>query len=266
MSFKIHPSAFNWLLVVLLSAGAPSLSAQAQAPVPQPDATLGVALRSLASRSGVAFVGQITQIERAGDVELIHFRVDQQILGDTPSPCILREWAGLWAGGEQRYYPGQRAMVFLHAASGSGFSSPVDGAEGMVPVIPQGAENSPLLDTRHLDTRLLRSIGDPLPDHSVSAVLLSEAATLVQHWQDATWAEPVRRPLPVEAVPSIVSTDPGTGAPISTPVGTHRLVPSVPRPQPVAAPIARGPIASPVLDDPQIHDPQIHVPQIHAPR
>lgn len=199
----------------------------AQAQVPTPDTTLGVALRNLASRAGVAFVGQVTQIERTGDVVLVHFRVDQNLLGDAPNPYILREWAGLWPHGEQRYYPGQRAMVFLHTPASSGFSSPVDGAEGMVPVIPQGAENTPLLDVRRLDTRLLRNVGDPLPDSTTSAILLTDAATVVQRWHDPTWTEPVRRPLPVEAIPTIVSTDPTTGAPISR----HRLVPSIPKPQ-----------------------------------
>ena len=43
----------------------------------------------------------------------------------------------------------------------------------------------------------------------------------------AAFAKPVRRPLPVEAIPTIVSIDPTTGAPISR----HRLVPSIPKPQ-----------------------------------
>ncbi|SEG53929.1 hypothetical protein SAMN05421819_3390 [Bryocella elongata] len=239
MSLRIHSSTIHSLLVVLLLASAFMRRAEAQGTaVPQPDATLGAALRSLASRAGVVFVGQVTQVERTGEVVLVHFRVDQQILGDAPSSFVLREWAGLWPNGEQRYYPGLRAMFFLHAASGSGFSSPVDGADGVVPAIPQGAEAIPLLDTRRLDARLQRSVGNPLPDASVSAVLLTEAASLVQGWQAPVWTEPVRRPLPVEAIPSIVSTDPGTGAPIRV----HRLQPSVPKPQPPQPdPVATSP-------------------------
>lgn len=197
-------------------AGAQSVDA-----APVPDASLGSALRSLASRAGVVFVGQVTQIDRSGDVVLISFRVDQALVGNPPSPYVLREWAGLWPMGEQRYYPGQRALIFLRTPSSAGLSTPVDDAEGVVPVLPQGAENIPLLDVRRLDTRILRHVGDALPSDSASAVLLSDAATVVRTWQQPTWTEPPRHALPPEIAPAVEASS-----------GARRLAPSLPRPIP----------------------------------
>src|ERR1700721_169838 len=40
-------------------------------------------------------------------------------------PFVLREWAGLWAGGVERYRVGQRLLMLLHAPDAMGLSSPV---------------------------------------------------------------------------------------------------------------------------------------------
>ena len=230
-----------------LAVSQPAARAQQPSDAPQqdiqPDTSLGVALRSLAARAGVVFVGQVTAIERSGDVVLVHFRVDQPILGDwgdASNPYTLREWAGLWPMGESRFYPGLRAMIFLHAPSSSGFSSPVDGMEGLVPVIPQGADQPPVLDIRRLDTRIQRAAGSPLPDASASAITLADAATVVQHWTDPTWTEPTRLALPVEVAPP--AAQPEVTAP-------RRLVPSVPHPSAPQPMSVRRPL--PVLDAPR---------------
>ena len=42
----------------------------------------------------------------------------------------IHEWAGLWAVGERFYRVGERLMLFLHAPSKLGLTSPVGGAAG----------------------------------------------------------------------------------------------------------------------------------------
>lgn len=218
-----------------------------------PEATLGASLRSLASRAAVVFAGQVTSIERSGEVVLVHFRVDQPILGVAPNPYTVREWVGLSPLGESRYYPGLRAVVFLHAPSGAGFSSPVDGMEGLVPLLPQGADGEALLDARRLCSRLERKPGDLL---SASAIALADAVAVVQGWQQPSWTEPVRRGLPVEAAPvASCGATCSLGAP-------HRLAPSLPKrlplepvasqplsPAPPAGPRRPGPLPIPVPVD-----------------
>jgi hypothetical protein len=217
--------------IALLARVAMPLAALPQDDIVQPDASLGAALRSLASRAATVFVGQVTSIDRSGDVVSISFRVDQGVAGSTtsivPGPLILREWAGFWPPGEARYYPGERALVFLHAPSASGFASPVDGPEGLIPVLPQGADQEPLLDARRLDTRIQRNLGDPLPAASTSAIRLSDATTFIQRWREPAWQEPARLALPPEATPPVASQP---ASPQPAPSFPQRLVPSLPRP------------------------------------
>jgi hypothetical protein len=138
------------------------------ATLPDPDATLGDALHSLASRAGVVFVGQVISIERKRGAVEVHFAVQQVVQGEVGATYTLREWAGLWPQGEQRYVLGQRAMIFLHPVSVAGLSSPVDGMEGIVPLVPTGADVPPVLDTRRLATRVKRAVGQPLSTESVT--------------------------------------------------------------------------------------------------
>jgi hypothetical protein len=157
-----------------------------------PDTSVGGALRSLASRAGLVFVGQVNRIERKGGVVEITFAVDKVVLGDVGSTYTLREWGGLWVAGEQRYQPGQRAMVFLHGVSAAGLSSPVDGMEGVVPLVPMGADAAPLLDVRRLAARVQRLQGKSMLGE---AVALNDAEVMVSHWRSPA-AEPALRLLP----------------------------------------------------------------------
>ena len=106
--------------------------------------------------------------------------MEQAVLGAPGAQYTLREWDGLWPQGQFRYTLGQRALVFLHGNSPAGFGSPVDGAEGVVPVIVRGANAPELLDVRRLSAALLRPVGAPLAQPT---------GTLRQ--------EPVRLPMPV---------------------------------------------------------------------
>jgi hypothetical protein len=167
---------------------------------------VGVVLRNLASRAGVVFVGQVMRIEhKTGTVEIV-FQVQQPVLGSAGATYTLREWGGLWAAGQQRYRLGERAMVFLrgpgNSANGSGLGSPVDGMDGVVPVVVQGANAAALLDVRRLAARVLRAQGAPIADAERGAISVTDGATVAAGWKNVETPEPVRRPLPVGVRPA----------------------------------------------------------------
>jgi hypothetical protein len=199
---------FTWVLLLLLLIGhaleerasAQMARASANAPVQTStavavavDTTLGGALRSLASRAGVVFVGQVVSVVRKAGVVEVRFAVEQTVMGSVGDTYTLREWAGLWTGGQQRYRVGQRAMFFFHAAKGeAGLSSPVDGAEGVLPLVPMGTDAVPLLDVRRLATRVLRAPGQPMTGDAIG---LPEARQVVAEWRTSK-SEPVQVALP----------------------------------------------------------------------
>jgi len=188
--------ALSGMAVALLLAR----SADAESVV-RPDTSVGAALRSLASRAEDVFVGQVVRVVRKGGVVEVEFRVDQSVMGTQGAEYKLREWAGVWPPGQNRYVVGERAMVFVYPLSACGLSSPVDGAEGVVPVMVQGVGEEPLLDVRRLATRVLRGQTEPLTDLESAAISLSEAAGVVRSWRELKWREPVRLPIPVKFRP-----------------------------------------------------------------
>ena len=125
--------------------------------------------------AGVIFVGEVTAIrQRTGEngasgVVEIDFRVDDAVRGCTSgSTYTVREWAGLWSAGDQRYRAGQRLLMLLHSPGAAGVSSPVWGTNGAIPV--RGTSSSPemasassaatplIADLRWVGTRLERAI------------------------------------------------------------------------------------------------------------
>ncbi len=181
--------------------------AQSATAAPAPPVGLAGEFSSLAGRAATIFVGQVISIERHGGATEIVFNVEQAVLGSPGSPgsqYTLREWAGLWPQGQFRYTVGQRALVFLNGASAAGFGSPVDGAEGVVPVIVQGANAPALLDVRRLSAALQRSVGTPLATEAEGAIRLSDALPLIAAGLRASAGrlprpEPVRLPMPVHS-------------------------------------------------------------------
>ncbi len=171
------------------------------------DTSLGDALRSLTARAGVVFAGQVIAVKRLGGVVEITFRVDEAVVGDVSASYTLREWGGLWTGGRERYRVGQRAMFFLHAAKATGggragFGSPVDGMDGVVPLVPMGADAPALLDVRRLATRVLRAQGQPMQG---DAIAMPDAVRVIAAARAVVPAggefEPVRLRLPQGVVP-----------------------------------------------------------------
>ena len=104
--------------MVLLTG--PWASGQSAA-VAQPQTVVDV-LHQLSDKADVIFAGQVMAIRRPDDgVVEVEFRVDQAIRGCVAgAPYVLREWAGLWAGDNQRYRVGQRLLMLLHAPSAGG--------------------------------------------------------------------------------------------------------------------------------------------------
>lgn len=105
-------------------------------------ATATDALHSMADRAAVVFVGTVTSIRRipgdgqsTGAVE-ITFAVEQAVAGcSAGSRYTVREWAGLWTATDRRFRVGERRLMLLHAPGPGGFSAPVDGAAGAIPVV-----------------------------------------------------------------------------------------------------------------------------------
>jgi hypothetical protein len=168
-----------------------------------PDASVGAALRNLASRSGLVFVGRVTAVSARGGVVEVSFAVEQPVLGSVGASYTLREWAGLWAAGQPRYRVGQRAMFFLHPPNAAGLSSPVDGMEGVVPVVATAANQPRLLDVRRLAARAQRKTGLPLDPPEKSAIALNDAAGCIAAWR-SPGPEPKRLPLPIAMPPEPV--------------------------------------------------------------
>ena len=190
------------------------LPAQSAPVTVSPQSSLTGELASLASRAGVIFVGQVVKIQPKGSVVDIDFTVEQPLAGASGSEFTLHEWTGLWPQGQTRYILGERALVFLRGASAAGFSSPVDGAEGVVPVIAQGANAPQLLDVRRLSSAVLRAPGEPLPSTANGAILLSDAFAVIAVTRDASpdrpndghlttrrLVAPVRWPVPLHGAP-----------------------------------------------------------------
>jgi len=91
----------------------------------------------LVRAAGIIFSGQVTSIERAATASgpyrastTVTFQVERAIRGTSPGQKLtMHEWAGVWTGGE-RYYVGERVLLFLHSPGKLGLTSLVAGAMG----------------------------------------------------------------------------------------------------------------------------------------
>jgi hypothetical protein len=132
------------------------------------------ALHQMADKAGVIFVGRVVKVQRrdggnvaSGLVE-ITFEVDQAIRGCAAGSYVLREWAGLWEGDDQRYRAGQRLLMLLHTPNAAGLSSPVDRMDGAIPIVrggsaplvgdSSGRQTPPAVDLRWVGAKLLHPV------------------------------------------------------------------------------------------------------------
>jgi hypothetical protein len=122
-------------LAVLLAAGTGRAQGAEAAP-----GTVEDVLHAMAQQAAVIFAGQVVGVRRAGGMDgatgvvEIEFAVDDAVRGVSGGSYTLREWAGLWAGGDQPLRAGQRYLMLLHAPSAAGLSSPVGGMDGAIPI------------------------------------------------------------------------------------------------------------------------------------
>lgn len=165
------------LAAALLTAPSPAATQTSLAPnleLSTIPTTAREELLHMAAQADIIFSGEVLTVTPhasftpgTGIVE-IAFRIDQPIRGcDGQATYTLREWAGLWTAGYQRYTPGQRLLVLLHAPSASGLGSPVGGQDGLIPVTGMGpapkstdttiAQNEPTVDLRWVQARLPRA-------------------------------------------------------------------------------------------------------------
>ena len=189
-------------LSLLALASALYASAQAQQTTLPPQ-TVEEALHQMSDSAGVIFVGEVTAIRsRSGEngssgIVEVDFRIDQAVRNCTPNTTYtLREWAGLWAAGDQRYRPGQHLLMLLHSPGSSGISSPVGGMTGAIPVrastpSPDTASaataSAPLIaDLRWVGTRLQR----PLP-YTSSTLVTAQTSPSVADTSTAAQQAPV---------------------------------------------------------------------------
>lgn len=160
-------------------------------------------LHHLSDRAGVIFIGQVLATRQSAGVAEIDFRVDTPILGCTPGPYTLREWAGLWTTNGNRYRVGQRLLMFLYPPGRSGMSSPVEGLHGAVPVRQASSSDAavaagPYVDLRWLATRLQRAIAYA-PTPSPRSETISQATQLVRAGTASTVANLISANAPLDS-------------------------------------------------------------------
>ena len=169
----------RWLRVAIACGiiGASAMLGQSVAAAPPQ--TVEDALHEMSNAAGVIFVGQVMSVRvvpgsgGAPGVVEVTFRVDQAVRGcSAGGTYVLKEWQGLWAGGDARYRAGQRLLMLLRSPGASGLSSPVGGMDGAIPIrgvesqIGSGASVSaasaaapePMVDLRWVGARMLRSL------------------------------------------------------------------------------------------------------------
>lgn len=211
------------VLIGALLCGWGGVAAKAEAP--GLDAEIRAEVGNLADRAATIFVGQIVGIHReAGTVE-VRFRVEQTVRGATGPTVVLREWGGNWAPGQVRYVVGMRVLAFLHGRSAAGLSSPVHGAEGLVPVVVQGARAPRLLDIRRVAASVVRTPGTPLPAEGDGALPLDDVLGMIAAGRGA----PARVGLPLR-VRSTVDLLSGSGSVWNASTGGMRTVEGAPAP------------------------------------
>ena len=129
-------------------------------------------LHAMSAQAGVIFAGEVLAIRHQGDAGTswvdVEFRVEEAIRGcGGQGTYRLREWAGLWTGGIQRYRVGEQLLMLLHAPSAMGLSSPVGGQDGAIPITGSGTAPGPkdnfarvgeqAVDLQWIEARLLRT-------------------------------------------------------------------------------------------------------------
>lgn len=158
----MRPCGAVWIACALaLCMGPAGALAQAagQPIAPMADSATKDALHDMVRLAGVIFAGEVVAVRRlpandgaAVGVE-IQFAVDDAVRGVDGGSYTLREWAGLWAAGDEPFHVGQRYLMLLHAPGAAGLSSPVGGMDGAIPIRGGAA-----VDLRWIAARAVRPV------------------------------------------------------------------------------------------------------------
>ncbi len=152
-------------------------------------------LARMEAQAGVVFAGEVVAIrflrpgglpgneagsqnasanfQSSGVVE-VELRVDEAVLGCAAGGRYeLREWGGLWMNKASRYRVGQRAVWMLYPPNAAGWSSPVGGMAGVLPL--SGWGTATVVDLRWVQTRLMRtgSVGRAMDPAGAGAVAVT---------------------------------------------------------------------------------------------
>lgn len=144
-------------LAEALAQRAATVTSQRVAPVVAeavPATTVQDELRTLTEEAAVIFEGEVVSIERKEGSVDVRWRIEEAVRGVAGAEYVQREWSGLWTNGD-RYTVGQRSLVMLHAPSVAGFSSPVRGMDGVMPL--KGDAVSGTVDLRWILTHVQRA-------------------------------------------------------------------------------------------------------------
>jgi hypothetical protein len=218
-------SKFGWFCGVVM-LGVPAFAQTA------PDTSVAVALSSLSARAGVVFAGDVIAVRHVGGVVEVEFQIEQNLKGAVSVSYVLREWDGLWAAGQRRYWVGERAVVFLHEAGKSGLSSSVDGMDGILPISAAGNVSAgPSVDVQRLRARVLRAAGAPMVDSAAQMPLAAVAMVVQPQPVGAPVTLPVRSPNP-EPLPLPIRALPTHEVPVMGP-SIPNLGPPTNEPQPI---------------------------------
>lgn len=193
-----------WIACVLaLCAGVGSSCAFGQVAAPPAsltDPATEDALHAMARLAGVIFTGDVVAVRRhdandgaAGVVE-IEFAVEDAVRGVSGGSYTLREWAGLWAAGDEPFRVGQRYLMLLHAAGAAGLSSPVGGTDGAIPIRGGTASASRTVDLRWIRTRVVQPIAyRAAPVAQPAASRVDDAAAAIPSTQTAAYGAVLSR-------------------------------------------------------------------------
>ena len=159
-----------------------------------PSTTVASALQEVAGQAAVIFTGTVaTVVADSNGGAKVKFLVEQGIRGvATGAGYTMR--ASHWAGGAERYYTGERALFLLTAPSASGYSAPVMGERGVVPLSGDALVGN--LDLRWIATDVRRGM-QAQDSSSIGAAQVRSAAVSVGVDPGSAGIQPVQIAAPV---------------------------------------------------------------------
>ncbi len=182
LAFLLFLSSALATAQVSLQQAAKLKSAQtAEDSLPTPPQTVESALQRLALQAAIIFTGSVTRVTGKPNGGEVEFAVEQGLRG-VASGSIYRIRVSTWGGGVQRYTAGRRALFLLYAPSAAGFSSPVNGEEGIVPLSGDALVGS--MDLRWIATGVARNV--TIQSDRLQEPVVKRQASVAVPFTDAT--------------------------------------------------------------------------------